>query len=289
MVIVKIIGGLGNQLFQYAAGRRLANTCGAELKLDLSGFANYKLHSYGLNHFSITAPAASPAEIEAVKGKARSGFLGKITGRFGSRGENNNYIKESESKFDFSVLNHQGDAYLEGYWQSDKYFKDAESIIRREYRLKEPLSKPSSDAQKIIEETDSVSIHIRRTDYLTDKKARQIYAVVGLEYYEAAVGRVAAAVPNPTFFVFSDDISWAKENLKFPYPMVFMDFNGPEMDYEDLHLMSRCKHHIIANSTFGWWGAWLSENPGKMVVAPERWMNQEPQDADRYPAGWITL
>lgn len=286
MVIAKIIGGLGNQFFQYAAGRRLANVCGAELKLDLSGFDNYKLHSYGLNHFLITAPAASPVEIEAVRGKIRTGVLGRI---FGHSGNKQNYIVEPEKDFDFSVLNHRGDAYLEGYWQSDKYFKDAESIIRREYCLKEPLSKPSSDAQKIIEKANSVSVHIRRTDYLADKKARQIYAAVGLEYYEAAISRAAAAVSNPTFFIFSDDISWAKENFKFPYPMIFMDFNGPEKNYEDLHLMSRCKHHIITNSTFGWWGAWLSENPGKMVFAPEKWLNQRPKDTDRYPAGWITL
>ncbi|MEK7546581.1 MAG: alpha-1,2-fucosyltransferase [Patescibacteria group bacterium] len=292
MVIAKIIGGLGNQLFQYAAGRRLANVCGAEFKLDLTGFDDYALHAYGLNRFLITAPAALPVEIEAVKGKIHPGILGKVVrrlGNYGILGENPNYLREPKDKFDFSVLNHRGDAYMEGYWQNEKYFKDAESIIRREYRLKEPLSKPSLEAQKMIEAANSVSVHIRRADYLADKKARQIYATVGLAYYKAAISRVAAMVSNPTFFVFSDDISWAKENFKFSYQMIFMDFNGPERNYEDLYLMSRCEHHIIANSTFGWWGAWLCENPEKIVFAPERWFNRKPRDADRYPAGWMSV
>lgn len=293
MIIIKLIGGLGNQLFQYAAGRRLASVHNTKLKLDVSGFETYTLHAYTLNHFRITAPEATDAEITALKGRERKGFAGKIARRlaqFGLWPKKPRYVKEPESGFNFGVLGLPDNIYLEGYWQSEKYFKDREELIRREYVLRAPLSPVSRKASKTILGSNSISIHVRRADYVTDEKSRRTYGILGMEYYDKAIKELAKRIAAPHFFIFSDDIPWIREHFKLGFPASYMDFNGPEKNYEDLHLMSLCKHHIIANSSFSWWGAWLGTNRGKIVFAPEHWFQNRSSDArDRYPKDWITI
>ena len=142
-------------------------------------------------------------------------------------------------------------------------------------------------ASLAIRACESVSVHIRRGDYLSNPAFYRFHGVCAVEYYEAAVGHLAGAVENPCFFLFSDDLDWARRNLRLDYPVTYVDHNGEDKDYEDLRLMSQCKHHIIANSSFSWWAAWLCANPGKIVIAPRKWFNDPNIDtADIIPASW---
>lgn len=268
MIIIKLIGGLGNQMFQYALGRHLAYKHRTSLRLDITEFETYKLHKYSLQFFNILGEIASPDNREKI-----SPIL----------------IKEPHFHFSPEILDSPDNTYLEGYWQSEKYFKEMESMLRQDFTLKDEFAKLDNEALDAITAHESVSLHIRRTDYITREKTNRVHGVCSLEYYQATISRIAESVKNPYFFVFSDDIRWAKDNLKLDYPVMYVD-HGPEKNYEDLILMSRCKHNILANSTFSWWGAWLNANPSKTVIAPKKWFNDTSRNTkDLIPDGWITL
>ena len=293
MIIAKITGGLGNQLFQYAAGRRLASIHNTELKLDVSSFETYKLHRYSLNYLAIKAPEASRAEIEALRGNMEGGKLSKLVERLRRRKlfpKNPHYIKEVDQGFNPKILDLPDDVYLDGYWQNEKYFKDREILIREEYVLKEPLSGESNNLSERILSSNSVSIHVRRADYVANQANQKIYEILGPDYYSKSIEAVKNQVEDPQGFIFSDDISWVRENFKLDLPTFYVDFNGPEKNYEDMYLMSLCRHHIIANSSFSWWGAWLGNNSDKLVFAPKHWYrNRVLDNKNSYPDGWIKI
>jgi len=181
-------------------------------------------------------------------------------------------------------------SYLEGYWGSEKYFKDIENIIRKEFTLKD---KPDAINQKMIsriKNCDSVSIHIRRGDYIFDEKTNKYHGVCNLDYYLKAIALVAKKVKKPYFFIFSDDIRWAKQNLHLKFPCVYVNHNIGKKDYEDLRLMSNCCHNIIANSSFSWWGAWLNKNKDKIVIAPKKWFTDKSINTkDLIPKQWLKI
>jgi len=273
MIIVKLIGGLGNQLFQYALGRCLAYRCGAPLKLDLSFYEGQTLRSYRLGHFSIAASIASPEEVMALTGIGHGGFLSLLDRAIRRLlpYHRRTLIRERKHRFDPDVLKVCAPAYLLGYWQSERYFKDIEGQLRQEFRPRhtpDPVNQAMADRIRAVE---AVSVHVRRGDYVTNPTIHHVHGACSLEYYRAAVGKVAEVVRNPHLFVFSDDMDWARQNLGMDYPTTYVDHNGLDKDYEDLHLMSLCKHHIIANSTFSWWGAWLCSYTSKIVVGPKTW------------------
>lgn len=282
MIITRLIGGLGNQLFQYALGRRIAHDKRVPLKLDISGFESYKLHDYSLQQFSIRQDFATPGEIAATK-KQR---LDRIQNRLPLRWRSN--IVERHFHFDPEVLEvFWSHAYFDGYWQSEKYFESIRPILKTELTIAaEPDVANQRMADNILTK-NAVSIHIRRGDYVTNEKAFDCHGVTPLPYYADAVKLVAAEVSDPHFFVFSDDPGWAQQNLSMSYPCTIVSHNGVDRNFEDLRLMSLCEHHIIANSTFGWWGAWLSENDCKIVVAPKKWFNDPGITThDLIPTGW---
>jgi Glycosyl transferase family 11 len=267
MVIVQIIGGLGNQMFQYAAARRLAWFLNTPLKLDILSYQDDKLRNYGLHHLQITGEIASEEEI----------FWLKHTNRH----------KEKAYRFDAAVLNLPSDIYLEGYWQSEKYFYDIAGVIRQEFIVREQPDTGNSDLAKQIMESTAIAIHIRRGDYVTNPTIECLHGICPWAYYDQAVTRLIAQINRPHFFVFSDDWNWAQQSLKLDYPVTFVSCNGPAKDYEDLRLMSLCKHHIIANSSFSWWGAWLANHPGQLVFAPKQWFQGYLHDTrDLIPETW---
>ena len=273
MIIVKLIGGLGNQMFQYALGRHLAYKHKTSLQLDISEFENYKLHKYSLKFFNIHGDDSE---------KFKKGFKKKIIAFFNSK-------KEPHFHFSPKILNSPDNVYLDGYWQSEKYFKDIEPIVRQEFTLKDKFNAMDDKALTAIGTSESVSLHIRRADYVTREKTNQVHGVCSLEYYHEAIAKIVATVKNPYFFIFSDDMPWAKDNLQLNFPVSYID-HGPDKNYEDLILMSRCKHNIIANSSFSWWGAWLNTNPFKIVIAPKKWFNDQSKNTkDLIPDGWIIL
>jgi len=268
MIIVRLIGGLGNQCFQYAIGRQLAESHHTELKIDISEFQTYKLHAYSLNFFNIKENFASSKEVAALK-----------------------LVRESQLYFDSEILHLPNGIYLHGYWASEKYFKNISGIIHKELTVKSALSGKDEDIAKQISSCDSVSVHIRRLDYLPNTYLEQILEVCSLDYYINSVEQIASIIKNPHFFVFTDDKTWVHENFILPYPITFVDHNGPDKNYEDMRLMSLCKHNIIANSTFSWWSAWLNQNPDKIVFAPRKWYTEKFRNnsMDLIPNKWIKV
>lgn len=294
MVIVNLIGGLGNQLFQYALGRRLAHLHNTSLKLDPSGFDTYyKLHKYSLKYFNVEEVFASRQEIK----KYRNLFSRALTevdlrifkyrsGDYYKRP----YVKEKNLSFDENILKTPSDVYLEGYWQTEKYFREISDILRKEFTFKIPPSVANQRMGDAIRSHNSVSIHIRRSDYITDRASSKALGLCDIPYYKRAVSYVAERVEAPHFYVFSDDMNWVRSNFALDFPVTYADINNADTNYEDLRLMSSCKHNIIANSTFSWWGAWLNESEKKIVIAPRNWFNDtSKKSTDLVPENWVQL
>jgi hypothetical protein len=273
MVIVQLIGGLGNQLFQYAAAKSLAIEKKKKLRIDISQFGSYKLHNYALNHFNITSNIY----------KKPNKYLRKITSFF----YKNIRYKEVGFGYNKDLIQIDGAAvFLVGYFQSEKYFLKYEKEIRKDFEIITPLKKITKETIEQIQKVNSVSIHIRRGDYLINP----MHNTNKEYYYEKALEIIENRIENPVFFVFSDDMDWVKLNFSTKRETVFIDFNDALTNFEDLKLMSSCKHNIIANSSFSWWGAWLNQNPDKIVIAPKQWFNDDSiYSEDIIPTSWIKI
>jgi hypothetical protein len=292
MIVTGLKGGIGNQMFQYAAGRALSLRLGSELKLDLTWFRDMTgctPRSYDLGAFRLTASPAEPRELARFEKKKDLSILGGVKILFGVRGQR---VVEPDFRYwpGFESLN--GDIHLVGYWQSEKYFKHIRSTLLKDFSIaREPAGKDKEIAGQIMA-TAAVSLHVRRGDYVDSAETSRFHGTCGLAYYEKAIDYTAARVASPHLFVFSDDPEWARRNIAAPCPVSVVDHNDASTSNEDLRLMSLCRHHIIANSSFGWWAAWLCQNPDKIVVTPARWFaNEEKNDQtdDLIPEGWVRL
>ena len=292
MVIVKLLGGLGNQMFQYATGRAVAHRLGTQLLLDVSAFAQYDLRRYELGEWAIRARVASPQEL------AQAGVAAKPTKWLSQIGRALGYgravydFKEASFAYNPEILQVTSPVYLDGYWQSDRYFSHVAELLRQEFVLKHTLDRNNERMAARIRDAGmrAVSLHIRRGDYVSDPHTAQYHGVCSLDYYQAAVDHLAERVPDPHFFVFSDDLDWAKDNLKLRHAMTLVDVNDADQGARDMALMMMCQHYVIANSSFSWWGAWLNSHADKIVVAPERWFSGASHDtSDLIPASWIRL
>lgn len=281
MVTVRLLGGLGNQMFQYAAGRAIAHRRRTSLALDLRGFPDHDNRVFCLGAFKITARLTSG-------GLMRFGRLRGLCSRVRIPGFPYVWL-ERQYTFDASVLQAPGNLYLSGYWASEKYFRDAEDVIRREFEFKDEMDDRNAEVAAAIQSVNSVSVHVRRGDYVANPAYTKTHGTCSLEYYRKAAGMLASQIPDPHFFVFSDDPDWTRANLTFDGPTTFITHNPPERGHEDMRLMSLCRNHIIANSTFSWWGAWLSK-AGGIVVAPRTWFDSGPWDPrDVVPERWLRV
>jgi hypothetical protein len=292
VVIVQLIGGLGNQLFQYAAGRAIAHRRNVPLKLDISKYQNYPLRKYALNDFNVAASIAQSSEVAHVTGSDRNPVYRRVSSRIQDwlPYYRRSVLVQQHRHFDPRVLKASRDVYLVGYWQSEKYFRGIEGVIRKELTLRETPDPVNEAMGRRINETASVSLHIRRGDYVSSLETARHHGLCSLEYYYAAVETLTRMVNQPHFFVFSDDVSWAERNLRLNFSVTYVKHNGKERDSEDLRLMTQCKHHILANSTFSWWAAWLCESPTKIVIAPRKWFESGNCDTrDLIPASWIQI
>lgn len=300
-IIVKTVGGLGNQLFQYAFARAVSKHMGTTFLLDIAAF-DPKLHywpahnlipEYYLQHFN--------AKITFAKGSDMVGFV-SIRRHYALF---NNiyahirlrrlllpfYFQEKTFAFDPEVFTQKGSVYFDGFWQTGKYFENIGDEIRKEVTLAKPLESYSQTVSDNIQKTNAVSLHVRRTVFVSDPVISAFHGSCSLEYYKSAVDHIAKNVPNPHFFLFSDDHEWVEENFKWlPFPYTCVK-NGIEKNYEDMILMSQCKHHVIANSSFSWWGAWLNPRKDKIVIAPKRWFANAPKNdtRDLLPENWLKL
>ncbi len=292
MVITNLIGGLGNQMFQYAAGRALSLECGVPLRLDVSGFAAYDLHQgFELGRiFEGVFEIADESDERSILGWQYFPLIRRIVSRPNmSALRCKGFVLEPHFYYWLGIKEASGNCYLKGYWQSEKYFLKVAKQIREDFSFRPLLENQNADIAKQITQTNAVSLHVRRGDYINISKNVAVYETCSLDYYRSAIQYVADRMENPKFFIFSDDIDWVKDNLKTDYPSIYVDHNHGSESYNDMHLMSMCRHHIIANSSFSWWGAWLNPNPDKIVIAPKRWFVNETNTQDLIPLNWVRL
>lgn len=285
MIYIRLVGGLGNQLFQYACARAVALRHGVELVLDTRELSRGASHAiYGLDRFAIAARVEADERLPPARNRL---FLYALwrTG-FGRP----RFLRERGLGVNPRVLAAGDDTYLHGYFQSQDYFSDALGKIRAELRI---ITPPSAENQawldRIMADEGAVSVHLRRGDYVKVKKGNATHGTCDESYYRAAIAAISARNNmRPRAYVFSDDPDWARAHLDLGVETAVLGHNGPMQHYEDLRLMAACRHHVIANSTFSWWGAWLNPSLTKTVVAPKRWFAKEKLvNPDILPAGWI--
>jgi hypothetical protein len=289
MIIIKIFGGLGNQLFQYALGRQLAILNKTSLYLDISDYQISGLRQYELNKFNIKAKIIYKNKI--LKQDLFHKILYRVYNKFSSLYYRCHYIEEKYPYyFDSNVLNIQNNSYLNGYWQTEKYFIDIKPYLLKEIVLNKTLDLKNLQILNQIKNDNSVSVHFRRTDYISKKSVAQNHGICPLDYYYQSLGYVSKNIKHPVFYVFSDDTEWVKQNFKSKFKTYYLNHNQGEKSFLDLYLMSKCKHNIIANSSFSWWGAWLNQNQGKLIIAPKRWsIKGHGSNDDLVPKSWIRI
>jgi hypothetical protein len=304
MITVSLIGGLGNQMFQYAAGKALAERHGVGLALDLSGFRNYALRSFLLDRLCVPEADLASAHSAGVE-KPTNHFvrslwkqrIDRVLGRAGlpKLAASANQYREPHFHYDpvFEGLGPQTSLF--GYFQSERYFTSIAETLRDWLLPREPFGVATAEVLGRIERSPlPVSVHVRRGDYLNPGTA-EFHGILGEPYYRQAINRIEAALGEGTdFFVFSDDAAAAEQVLNFVPKSRLNHVRGdPERPWEDMALMARCQHHVVANSSFSWWGAWLNRSLDKVVVAPRAWFApvelKKLNTADLYPPGWILV
>lgn len=286
MIITRLKGGLGNQMFQYALGRRLALKNNDVLKLDTSAFnevqAGETPRSYELSAFAIKGEVATVEEIK--KSRYPLGIFSKLMEITEQK-----ILRRHHTRFEPHILSKTGTIYLNGYWQSPRYFEEIRDTLLKDFTLAKPLSKEAEAFGAKIRSKNAASLHVRRGDYIANTKVRDLYGPCTIPYFERSIREMEMGAGDVSWFVFSDDIKWAKDSLPLPASAVYIAGKALTAA-EELHLMSLCKHNVIANSTFSFWGAWLNINPNKVVIAPRPWFDYAPTfNDDIIPDTWTQI
>jgi hypothetical protein len=292
IVAVNIIGGLGNQLFQYATARALADRLGAKLILDCSDQRDRKVE---LDRYHIRASILdSPSSVRKTHLRLPGKFGGKLSEAAQRllpsfiKIDNQNFHSFQEQswfQYDERIEKLRGAVYLDGFWQSFRYFDGSLDSIREDLRLVAPPKPTNVKWQRRMTETASVCVHVRRGDYVW---RAQTFGLCAVTYYKLAMEYLRSRQADAQFFLFSDDLAWCQQNLAAD-ELIFVDANGPDSPVDDLELMRSCRHHIIANSSLSWWGAWLATSPAQIVVAPLPWFISKPADDDLIFRHWVRL
>lgn len=292
MVIVRLNGGLGNQMFQYASAKALALANNTRLLLDIDEFETYDLRDFELDKYSIKDFVVLGEKSKSIKKINSQNIFIKILKMFHLEGLVQNYYYERGLLFDKKFLALSDEVYLEGYFQCEIYFLKIRNVLLKEFELNQELSKYSQFIKNEIKQTkNTVSLHIRRGDYVSDTSTNNVHGICDLKYYDDGISYLNEKLETFVIYVFSDDILWVKENLKYKN-MVFIDSEEKRLAHEDIHLMSLCNCNIIANSSFSWWGAWLNQNKDKIVVAPKRWFaddKMQDQSKNIIPKNWVRI
>jgi hypothetical protein len=295
MIVVQLIGGLGNQLFQYAMGRALSIQSQEKLYVDISSYSWDSLRTYALSPFSISAEIATKSEVEALK-QMKPSLKDRIFAKL--KGKPIPYyrlpfLKEQSFAYDRNYTSfRKKNIYLEGYWQSERYFKAIRTYLVSELSVSDTKFSLQGQQYKnhIENELFSVSLHVRRGDYVSNTETTDFHGLCDVDYYQEAIRKIRKELPHSTFFIFSDDKDYVKEIFNRLPNVVFIEHIP--FDFEELLLMSYCKHNIIANSTFSWWGAWLNTNMHKIVIAPDLWFADKEMNLPiRYliPKNWYKI
>jgi hypothetical protein len=282
-ITTRLFGGLGNQLFQYATGRAVALRNDCTLLLDTRDTEAKGSHwQFALSHFNIHATVGNDNNLPPARTKPLQYYPWRVFGR------SPKFTREKQLGYNPDIAGVGPNTYLHGYFQSEKYFTQIEDIIRRELSIKTPPSDENTRWLKMVNQPNSVSLHVRRGDYIA---AGNAYAVCDHDYYKRAIDLIASKLDaDPSVFIFSDDPAWAKENIKLGYKPQVSAHNDGSKPYEALRLISHCPHNITANSPFSWWGSWLNNNPEKIIVAPKAWFGKQNLDnPDLIPYSWHVI
>jgi hypothetical protein len=275
MIFSEMSGGLGNQLFQYAAGRAVGLRLGAPVRMDVCWYRNNPLRAILLDRFNIQATFATRWESAILQRWEK--FVVPVQKYIPV--PNLTIIRDFRQENDDRLREVEGNVFLKGHWESEGYFALAAHQIREDLTFK---SEPDEENRLVLEQiqaSEAVCLHVRRGD---------IVHALSVEYYRTALEILQGRVRQPHFFIFSDDAAWTRENIKLEFPATYVTHNVGKRDYEDLRLMTYCKHFIIANSTFSWWGAWLSRNPGKQILSPKKWFKKRTTPG-LLPAEWTLI
>ena len=297
MIKVFTFGGLGNQMFQYAAARALAERLNTSVCIDTSLHSVHTRNTTPRN-YELACFVLSGKQEKEVSSKFRGFLFRKVYPKiknsfFGKQMAGKYHLFEDKDAYHFNseLLSLQDNALLLGYFQTEKYFSSCENRIREAFRFGKPLVGKNSELAEKINSCNAVSVHIRRGDYITNKNCANTYRLLTSDYYKKAVELIRKRVENPVFFIFSDEPESAKTAVDLPHA-ICIDWNKGGNSYIDMQLMSCCHHHIIANSSFSWWGAWLNRRADKTVIAPAGWLKEKEADAginDLLPEKWIRL
>jgi hypothetical protein len=295
MIVAKIVGGLGNQMFQYAFAKKLALQHKVELKLDISAFENSinpsknDNRTFDLPIFNIKIQIASTEEIHKFSKSKFSKLLDYMCLNLPIK-SNYFYLKEPYFHYFKNAVQAPSNTYVDGYWHSEKYFLNIKETLLTDFKLRTEFSADINTLIKEIKSVNSVSLHVRRGDYISNEANKKIYAQCNNNYYSVAIDYILRKIPNAKFYIFSDDIQWAIDNIKINGAKHFVNSNAEKKHFEDFFLMTNCKNNIIANSSFSWWAAWLNNNIEKIIIAPNKWyVDGVKNTKDLIPSQWITL
>ena len=285
-IIVSLFGGLGNQMFQYAIGRRLSLSNNCSLVLDDSWFYSNQdgvtRRSFDLRKLKIQAKVYTLGRKQTIFAKAmRKSKLVKtpIIDRV---------VIENDENYDGNLFKSIGpNTHLRGYWQSYRYFEDIKDVLAKDFMPKRSLySSLESGSEFNVKNETAIAIHVRRGDFVHNKKVMEFHGYCSFEYFNSAIKLIRSNVKDPLFCFFSDDMPWVKKQFADVENKLFLSGKGA---IHDLCKMRYCNHHILSNSTFGWWGAWLCSQPDQLVVCPKRWFAVKKNDTDLIPSNWIRL
>lgn len=302
MIIARINGGLGNQLFQYSTARAISLKLNRKLFLDNSWYRDIHslddqsdpnattIRDFLLNNFNIQSSVINKIHLNLIKRLVIRSRNSKLF-KFLLEGPLNNfsYTTINQNNFSLESFQEHPHVYLTGYWQNNNIFEEYKNLISNELILKHPISANNQDYFKFINATNSVAIHVRRGDYISKPNSQKVHASCSKNYYYDSIEYIQKKRNNLHYFIFSDDITWVKNNLDFATNTTFINSEGPV--YEHLYLLSQCKHQITANSTFSWWAAWLNTNPAKIIITPKYWYIDEHlnETVIRIPKEWIKI
>lgn len=291
------MAGLGNQMFQYATARALAHRRHTRLLLDTSTYEAMAAidtpRKYELDVYNIKGTIASSKELQKIQqpSSVKKMILKDIKHNVIKRDSKLWPYHERTTGYDSRVKWLPNNSYLVGWWQCPKYFESIRPALLKEF---EPVKKPNkrnAELLKLVSSCSSVAIHVRRGDYVSNKHASSHHGLAPIDYYSQAIRYIEKQVPSARFIVFSDDLKWCRKELPLPKDSIFVEGNDGNKAYEDIRIMKNCKHAIIANSSFSWWGAWLNTNPSKIIIAPKEWFqNKQANDEIQIiPKDWKRL
>lgn len=293
MIIVRVVGGMANQMGCYAAALSLAQKHKTPIKIDLAGLKNDRQRKFDLDKLMVDISIASEDEIKKVSRQSSIRMINRLKKSLYKRlgTQDPNIYREKSLYYDPGFYDMPSDVYVMGNFLSTRYYESVFPLLKQIYRVSAPLSSETQRwHERIAGAQHAVALHVRRTDYVNNPKTIATHGITSLGYYDQATKYILERAPGAEFFVFSDDPQWVKENITTGTTTHYIDCNDASNGYQDFHLMKACRHYIMANSGFSRWAALLSENDQGIIIRPESWMASDIiDDADVGPASWLKM